>query len=70
MLSYLRVPFHLKQSNTKYFARSYWQEEDPKKRQVAAAQGRHLAELYGANYIETSAKNGTGVDEAFKTFVR
>jgi len=45
-------------------------EEDPRKRQVSAVQGRELAELYNAKYIETSAKNGTGVDEAFKIFVR
>ena len=46
------------------------QEEDPRKRQVSAVQGRELADLYNAKYIETSAKSGTGVDEAFKTFVR
>ncbi len=46
------------------------QEDEPRKRQVSAEQGREMAKLYNAKYIEASAKNGTGVDEAFTTFVR
>ena len=39
-------------------------------REVSTEEGKALAELYGAPFIETSAKFRTNVDEAFHEIVR
>jgi len=45
-------------------------KQDPSKLQVSTERGKAIAELYNAQYIETSARTGQGVDEAFKVLVR
>ena len=39
-------------------------------REISHEQGAELAESYGMEFIETSAKNGTGVKEAFEMMAR
>mmetsp|Transcript_3644 Transcript_3644/g.7826 ORF Transcript_3644/g.7826 Transcript_3644/m.7826 type:complete len:83 (+) Transcript_3644:405-653(+) len=38
---------------------------DSENRQVTEVEGRQLAQRYGLNYFEVSAKTGKGVNEAF-----
>lgn len=43
---------------------------DPSKRAVAQADAEKVAQEWGVRYFETSAKDGTNVDEAWRTLVR
>jgi len=40
------------------------------KRQIATEKGRELANEFGIQFFETSAKNATSVEEAFLTLAR
>ena len=39
-------------------------------RQIRAAQGEHVASQYGVKYVEASAKESVGVNEAFEALVK
>lgn len=43
---------------------------EPSKRAVPAAEAQRMAAEWGVQYFETSAKDGTNVDESWRTLVR
>jgi len=44
--------------------------KEPQKRQVSTEEAKRLADSYGISFFETSAKDGTNVEEAWAALVR